>query len=115
MTPGLEPTKRPFEAYRLTHEYVCAESARLVLPGISEVGWYSLLLAERFSFSLISCSTSISYLSFFITNLYRFFNGDHFFFSDDTQIRTTEEQAYKRTAYLLDHNVTLISLLFLQI
>ena len=38
-----------------------------------------------------------------------------FFFSDDTQIRTTEDQDYKRTVYLLDHIVTLISILFLQI
>ena len=37
------------------------------------------------------------------------------FFSDDTQIRTTEDQAYKRTVYLLDHNVTLMPILFLQI
>ena len=37
------------------------------------------------------------------------------FFSDGTQIRTTEDQAYKRTVYLLDHSVTLISILFLQI
>ena len=37
------------------------------------------------------------------------------FFSDDTQIRTTEEQDYKRTVYLLAHNVTLISILLLQI
>ena len=41
--------------------------------------------------------------------------GITFFFSDDTQIRTTEEQGYKRTVYLLDDNVTLISTLFLQI
>ena len=27
-------------------------------------------------------------------------------FSDDTQIRTSEGQDYKRTVYLLDHNVT---------
>ena len=30
------------------------------------------------------------------------------FFSDDTQIRTTEDQAYRRTVYLLDHNVIFI-------
>ena len=30
------------------------------------------------------------------------------YFSDDTQIRTTEDQVYKRTVYLLDLNVTLI-------
>ena len=45
------------------------------MPGISEVG-RSCSLAERSSFSLISCST----LSIFVTNLYRFFYGDHFFF-----------------------------------
>ena len=37
------------------------------------------------------------------------------FFHDDTQIQTTGEQDYKRTVYLLDHNVVLISVLFLQI
>ena len=38
------------------------------------------------------------------------------FFSDGTQIRTTKDQAYKRAVYLLeDHNVTLISILFLKI
>ena len=38
-----------------------------------------------------------------------------YFFSDGTRIRTTEGQDYKRTVYLLDHNVTLTSILFLQI
>ena len=28
------------------------------------------------------------------------------FLSDDTRIRTSEGQDYKRTVYLLDHNVT---------
>ena len=42
------------------------------------------------------------------------FYGNHFFFPDNTQIRTTEEQDYKRTVYLRDHSVTLISILFLQ-
>ena len=68
-------------------------------PGISAVG-RSSLLAEWSSFSLFSCSTS----SIFITNIYRFFMG--ITFSDDTKIRTAEDEAYKRTLYLLDHNVT---------
>ena len=85
-------------------------------PDISDVGRSNLLLAERSSFSLISCSTLLSYY-FIVTNIYiyRFFLGGVTCFSDDTQIRTTEEQAYKRTVYLLDHNVTLMSVLFLQI
>ena len=45
------------------------------IPGISEVG-RSSLHAERSSFSLISCST----LSIFVSNIYRFFYGGHFFF-----------------------------------
>ena len=57
------------------------------IPGISAVG-RSSLLAERSSFSLISCST----LSIFVTNIYRFFLRGSFF-SDDTQIRTTEDEA----------------------
>ena len=28
------------------------------------------------------------------------------FYSDDTRIRTSEGQDFKRTVYLLDHNVT---------
>ena len=80
-------------------------------PDISAVGRSSLLLAERSSFSLISCSTLISYyLS--LLQIYIDVKGGVAFSSDDTQIRTTEEQAYKRTVYLLDHNVTLIYILF---
>ena len=52
--------------------------------------------------------------------LYRFisiFLLGSLFFSDDTHIRTTEDQAYKRTVYLLliDHSLTLMSILFLQV
>ena len=79
------------------------EGARLVLPWhISAVGRSSVLFAERSSFSLISCST----LSIFVTSTI-------FFCSDDTQIRTTEEQDYKRTVYLVDHNVTFIDVCFI--
>ena len=45
----------------------------------------------------------------FTNNIYkfvlRFFMGI-IFFSDDTRIRTSEGQDYKRTVYLLDHKVT---------
>ena len=30
------------------------------------------------------------------------------FISDDIRIRTSEGQGYKRTVYLLDHNVTVV-------
>ena len=65
--------------YRLTYEYLCAESARLVLPpGVSEGGRSSLLLAERSSFSLISCSTLISYYLFLLQIYIDFFRGSLF-------------------------------------
>ena len=52
-------------------------------PGISEVGRSRLVLAERSSFSLISCSTCYKFLHliyFCYKYIYRFFHGDHFFF-----------------------------------
>ena len=76
-------------------------------PGISGVGRSSLILAERSRFSLISCST----WSIFVTKYIVIFMGITFF-PADTQIRTTEKQDYKRAVYLLDHNVTLTSILF---
>ena len=43
---------------------------------------------------------------FFLTNKYIFFMRNHFFF-DDTRIRTSEgHQDYKRTVYVLDHNMS---------
>ena len=97
--------------YRLTYEYLCAESARLVLP------WH---LRGRTG-QLITCGTVqlffnfVLHLVYFCYNLCIDFSWELLFFSGDTQIRTIEEQDYKRTVYLLDHNVTLISILFLQI
>ena len=67
-------------------------------PGISEVGRSSLLLAKRSSFSFFLAPPDLFLLLIHID----FFMGITFF-TDDTQIRTTEEQNYKRTVYLLDH------------
>ena len=52
-------------------------------------------------------STGILFLQIRLINKYQvsIFHGDIFFF-DDTRIRTSEGQEYKRTLYLLDHNVT---------
>ena len=48
-----------------------------------------------------------SYIAFFFFGKYiSIFMRDHFFF-DDTRIRTSEgHQNYKRTVYLLDHNMS---------
>ena len=57
--------------------------------------------------TLISILCLQIYIDFLLGSLFLF---------DDTQVRTTEDQAYKRTVYLLDHSsVTLISILFPQI
>ena len=73
------------QVHRLIYEYVCAESARLVLP------WH---LRGR-TVQLITCGTVQLFFDFLLhliyfcyKNIYRFFHGNHFF-SDDTQIRTT--------------------------
>ena len=55
--------------------------------------------------------TSYNYNSKYIS----IFLLESLFFSDDTQTRTTEDQAYKQTVYLLDHSVTLISIIFLRL
>ena len=75
-------------------------------PGISEVGRFIFLRhGPAFFDFLIHLNKLLSFL--LQIYIYRFFLGSLFFF-DDTQIRTTEERAYKQTVYLLDHNVTLI-------
>ena len=145
---------RSYGIYRLPYEYLCAESARLVLPwrlrgrtvqlityGTVQLFYDILLHLNYFCYKYISFlygnhfffpmtprfeppkskiisgqsirpQRHIDIYFIFTTTIYRFFLWESLFFSDDTRFRTTEDQAYKRTVYLLDHSVTWISILF---
>ena len=70
----------------------------------------------------LTCGTVQLFFDFLLHLIYfcykykSIFGGGSLFFPDDAQIRTTEDQAYKRTVYILirDRNITLIYI-FLQI
>ena len=110
------PSRSPPQSVRVTSKYYI--DTRYVLKASQLWQLYSLaspgvllgyrllsLIAERSSFSLISCSTLFIYYRLsFLQTLTCFWRS--FFFPDDIRIRTIEDQAHKRTVYLLDHEVT---------
>ena len=67
--------------HRLTYEYLCAESARLALPWRLRGRTVQLTICGtvQLFFDFLLHLHKLS--TFFVANIYRFFGGDHFFFS----------------------------------